>query len=351
MTTGILRVDGSATLGMGHIERCRGLAEAMTNRGIEPLFVCRRLDGFPRASLARDGYEAQMIDPAGLEEDAQATASIADRRDSVFIITDIVHGDYGDDIEELRRYHRALPEDLVTIAFSNGHVRDLGSDLVVDPYVHSVRSDGTEGTLGGPKYFVFRRELRDVIPAQRSHPDRADRLLVTIGGSDKCHITEQVLEALIVLNDADLEASVIVGPAYPSELVDRARALAERVAGEVVFLEDDGDLPRQMARADMAVTGDGLTKYETALFGLPSLIIPRPNSDPTINDPFGKQGTARILPSIDRLSVQRLAEEIANLRDDPAHRRSMSETGRSLLDGRGVDRILDQILARCSLEL
>jgi spore coat polysaccharide biosynthesis predicted glycosyltransferase SpsG len=94
---------------------------------------------------------------------------------------------------------------------------------------------------------------------------------------------------------------------------------------------------------DLAITGDGLTKYETAVTGTPSIIVARPDSNARINANFIAGGTAVCAePGADGRWAG-LPPAIRCLVEGRAAREAMSRRGRQLVDGRGLDRVLDRI--------
>jgi spore coat polysaccharide biosynthesis predicted glycosyltransferase SpsG len=99
-----------------------------------------------------------------------------------------------------------------------------------------------------------------------------------------------------------------------------------------------------MRWADLAITGDGLTKYECALLGTPAITLSRPDSDEAMNERFVAAGTSLHLGC--GLDAAELASAISALRVDAPCRAQMSRRGTTLFDGRGAERIIHAIDAR-----
>jgi spore coat polysaccharide biosynthesis predicted glycosyltransferase SpsG len=229
----------------------------------------------------------------------------------------------------------------VVVALAGGRLVDLPASVVVAPYVHTTASLDTGRTLlAGPAYFIFRREFAAAATQARTIAARARRVLVTLGGADPAHLTPTVLAALHALADAELEVRVVVGPRFPADLRAEIVRAAAALGRACTLLPSDTDLAAAMLWADLAITADGFTRYETAVTGTPSLTLELPGSDPELNVVFASAGTTRTVADAVALGASELAVLVSDLLSDRAARLEMSRRGRELLDGRGVERIL-----------
>lgn len=338
----ILRADGSSQLGLGHIVRCLSLAEDACELGFQPILVTRDSERGALDPWTSSTFDTQLLPKeTGIEEDAKRTRELVERAGAKGVVTDLVNSEYGDRPEALRSFHRTISDATLTAAFGDDRLRRLGSDISIVPYVHSPSGgwNGKARLLAGPDYFVIRPELRR-IGSDPSIPHRARNLFVTIGGSDPCGITLDVLDGLERLDLRSLDARVLLGPAYTPKLRRRAREQAEKMDGEVAIVEEDGAMVQELDRADLVVTGGGLTKYEAAYLGVPTLLIPRPETDPSINEAFSNTGSARLLPAVDELDPSRIALQLRELIEDWEARKEMAVNGQALVDGDGSHRIL-----------
>jgi spore coat polysaccharide biosynthesis predicted glycosyltransferase SpsG len=98
-----------------------------------------------------------------------------------------------------------------------------------------------------------------------------------------------------------------------------------------------------MLWADLAIIGDGLTKYEAAVTGTPSLMVSRPGSPSKLNRAFAETGATHSLGLWTELEVERLSETIHQALRDHSWRAKLSRKGKALVDGRGRERILESI--------
>ena len=98
-----------------------------------------------------------------------------------------------------------------------------------------------------------------------------------------------------------------------------------------------------MLSSDLVIIGDGLIKYEAAVTGTPSIMLSRFDSESAPNMIFEQAGTTRHLGDGGQIPVQILAEEIRKILVDAELRRSMSQNGKALVDGKGLTRIIERI--------
>ena len=99
-----------------------------------------------------------------------------------------------------------------------------------------------------------------------------------------------------------------------------------------------------ISKSDIAIIGSGLTKYEAASLGLPSIVISNDAYHSSIMDDFVKYATVVHLGDIDTVNDSQIAEATINLMNDFEKRKNMSNAGKAMIDGDGVDRIFSKLI-------
>ncbi len=323
-----IRADAGPDIGTGHVMRMIALAQAWAGQGGRVHFV-GRIDSAPlcerilREGFAQSAPAAVHPDPADLE----------------FLLRHSAPGDwvaldgYHFDTNYMRAVRAAGRKLLVMDDICDRGAYDadiyLNQNLGAEALRPALAQDAL--SLRGIRYALLRREFADAAP--RACPAKARRILVTFGGADPQDETGKALEALALLDDPDLEVTVVSGAANPHAPDHAARAA--RLPGTVEALASVDDMSRLMARADLALCAAGSTCWELCRFGVPMLL--RPIADNQV-------GIARELEALG--VAVRAAEEPAAMakvlgaliRDMPARAR-MAETGQRLVDGRGAARV------------
>ncbi len=192
--------------------------------------------------------------------------------------------------------------------------------------------------LLGPRYALLRPEFRAWRGSRREVPDAARKILVTLGGADPNNISLRVIRALQQAAVDGLEAVVVLGAYNPHR---QTLQLATQDSKIPIRLEFDViNMPELMGWADVAISGGGSTCWELAFLGLPSLLLALAENQRGIADGLGKAGAAVNLGWYEQVTSTRIADELVALCEDPFLRRRLSQTGRSLVDGSGIERIV-----------
>jgi spore coat polysaccharide biosynthesis predicted glycosyltransferase SpsG len=113
--------------------------------------------------------------------------------------------------------------------------------------------------------------------------------------------------------------------------------------GKYSLVEQNSNMANTMMWADLAITGDGLTKYETAVTGTPNITISHPRSDEAIHREFVKAGTTIFLGNGCLIENSELEGKIRDLLHDYQLRFTLSKNGKALVDGKGLERIIATI--------
>jgi spore coat polysaccharide biosynthesis predicted glycosyltransferase SpsG len=325
----ILRADGSAAIGLGHVMRLLALGQAWVDAGgrVEAL-----LDA-PEAILERyrrEGMDAPSSDDlaALLRADSRSVAVI-DRPEL--------------DLEDLRALGDGARRTLVVDDLALLPEYPIG--LVLNQNAHAdparYRGAAADHLLLGLRYVLLRREFRSL--PDRAIRARASRLLVTFGGGDPTGMTIRTLAALREL-PADvrsgLEVRVIVGVANTA--ADRIVSAARNAEGAtIVVARAIENMVEAMTWADLAITSGGSTVWELARTGCPALTVATAPAEIALStgldavDLFDRLG-----PESD-LDPPRLAAAIGRGLSDLPWRERMSRRGQELVDGRGAERVVD----------
>lgn len=158
--------------------------------------------------------------------------------------------------------------------------------------------------------------------------------LVSFGGSPVDTATNLVLEALAQLR---FGGKVLVIPA--------AGNCPAPGGLDVDFLPASAEFHGLLAASDLAILAGGLSLYEAAFFGVPSLCIPLNHHQQQTALKLERAGCCRNLGLLESLTPEVIAPGIGTILRTAKIRRLMSRRGSSLFDGKGVSRTLDLILA------
>ena len=344
----VLRADGSDRLGMGHIMRCLAFADGLSDVGVESVFVTKAFDSRVTDLIRSRGYDVRKI-PSDVTytDDAHLTREIAARDGAKLVVTDICHLAALENRKALDAYHRSLMCDCFVICLAGSDVVNIPAHIVVNPYFRTTypnsQTDDAQTLLLGPSHFIFRREFIEAAWVPRTIAREASRILVTVGGGDELHLTAKIIRALCALPEQGLSLRIVLGPTYSDELRREVTDLLVEFKGDYDLLDHKTNMAEAMLWADLAITGDGLTKYETAVTGTPNITLSRPASDESLNKEFEKARTTLYLGDGTLIDGNVLASKIQTVLRNFSLRESMSQRGKTLVDGRGLERIIAKI--------
>jgi len=331
VTAVLLRADAGQAIGAGHLMRCLSLARALPAT-VEPIVVTScpvpsLLDRVRDAGIRLERLEASHPDPT----DVPAVAALARRTSASAIVIDGYHFD--------ERYVDAMNgAGLRTIVIDDApRLSEYRSAVLVDQNIGALsqpyRVASHTRVLLGPRFTLLAPEYAEV-PA-RVVPACARRLLVTMGAADPRDATSLVLRALRPVGDR-FDVTVVVGAA------NSRRELVRTLAGELPaasVVENASGLQSLLGAADMAIAAVGITIWEIARYGVPTLLL---SGDPVhhrVAQIASRYGAHRWLGSIADVTDSAIATAVADLAEDASARREMARLGQALIDGRGAHRV------------
>jgi UDP-2,4-diacetamido-2,4,6-trideoxy-beta-L-altropyranose hydrolase len=333
--------DVSPSIGTGHLRRCLTLARALRTRGAEVHFACGCLEFDAVRELADTAHgwtltdlslspETSARELARLYGGLNAHAAVIDRY-GISEESGLIFAESG----------------LRWLQFDGDTTKRLWANWVVNPSP-SATTSAYHGRLQrpnarlflGPRYALVRDEFR----RGRSEAARSEvrSILLTFGGGDDRGASSLCLEAL--------DGSI--GPVVLTILVSDANpgAAALRQIGQsradvrIVSNATPAQTAEEMARADLAIIGGGMTTFEAAAMGLPALIIQIAPNQAVYARAWQHAGAALDLGPLDSLTSSVIAHRTRQLLNNPGLRAAMSGTGPALVDGCGSKRIAERVL-------
>jgi UDP-2,4-diacetamido-2,4,6-trideoxy-beta-L-altropyranose hydrolase len=310
-----LRTTSGPAVGLGHLRRCLTLADELKATGHAPTFW---LDGDVRGFelIAAAGHSAEPADEALAGADRQI----------IVVVDDYAVG--GPWLSALRPRVAALAliDDLANRPTDVDLVLNSAVDADELPYHDDAR------LLLGPRYALLRRSFRKLPPRQTT-PD-VRRVLVTLGGADPNALTPAIV-ATVRRVLPEVAVDVVIGPLFAGG------AAVEALAGDdkVTLHHAPADIAPLMKAADLAVSGGGQTSYELAAVGLPSLALCLAE-----NQRRSLQALAAV-PTLLATDEAGLGDALAQLAADRGRRQSLTDSGQRLVDGQGVSRVAEELLA------
>ncbi|MFP5268889.1 UDP-2,4-diacetamido-2,4,6-trideoxy-beta-L-altropyranose hydrolase [Coleofasciculus sp.] len=336
----VVRVEASTQIGTGHVMRCLALAQAWQDAGGQPIFVMST-DAPPiRARLESEGVEVINLSvQVGSAEDAKETATLAQHLGANWVVVDGYY--FG------AEYQRIIKNSGLCLLFIDdyGHAQHYWANIVLNQNIDAHeglylnRSPDTKLLLG-TRYALLRQEFRQWQGWTRKISQVAQKVLVTLGGSDPENVTLKVIRGLQRVDVQGLEAIVIVVVGGSNPHYEQLQA-AVKVSQFPISLERNvTNMPELMAWADVAISAGGSTTWELAFMGLPSLVLILADNQRAIAETLGEMGVDVNLGWHEDVSVTDIAQAMKQLRVSSGIRSEMARHGLELIDGEGTARVL-----------
>jgi spore coat polysaccharide biosynthesis predicted glycosyltransferase SpsG len=354
----VMRCDGSAALGMGHVSRCLALAEELRGaHRLDVTFAMRDPDSVGVAAVRAQGYRLEGVPAeADIAADEWLRACVASREARALVV------DVSDQLSRAA-LESARAAGILVVTIDDASDRRLASDLAFYPPVPQVEEMDWRAFAGkrfvGWEWVILKRDFAPEAPA----PDgsggsgvagesgrsglaqgatRAIDVLLTMGASDPAGMTEFALGALNLLS-MPLAVAVVVGPVFSRamELIDAAA----RSAHAVQIIRAPASMARWMRASRIAVASFGVSAYELAACGVPAVHLCLTADHARSSSAFDRQGMALTAGIIDCVTPTQVADAVARLMGHAGLRAEMAARARQLVDGRGAKRVAAAIVA------
>lgn len=325
----VLRADGSAHLGAGHVMRCLALAEAWRDQGGRVLFAAAELSPALAARLQAQEMEWQRINPADPESVGWAAGA-------AWVVLDGYHLD------------AAMPERLssaghrVMVIDDYGHSTPgfvhllLNPNLHASPALHAKHTSPTELLLG-PRYCPLRREFVAMHPKSPQDSERpVSRVIISLGGADPCNRTLDVLRCITPAISEGMRVRVIAGGA--NRHLPSLQAWVDRHP-EIELVVDAPRMVDHFLWADAGILPASTTALEAFRCGLPCILIASVDNQRMVAVHARAVGLGRVVEAYDRLDTEIFEEAWRGLLDQSGWRAGQTQRMIGLVDGQGCRRI------------
>lgn len=378
----VIRADANSKIGMGHVTRCLSVADALLKRGEEVLFVTA--DDTPVPLLTKKGipYRVLHTDYADMEAELpelwevlrelpqgaeSPDAALAQKNTSILV----------DSYYVTEKYLAALKKRITTIYMDDIYAFSYPVDMLINyniygeemGYEKDAAFADTKLLLGanyvplreefsaGAGYVQSRKELsaetENVTPAEDRLHQTAEQgrtadggILITTGGSDSFNLAGQLLmEAMKYDALKEKEYHVVSGSLNPH--IRELQALAQKHENIHIHCNVT-NMAELMAESEVALSAGGSTLYELCAVGVPVIAFSFAENQERLVQTFVKRGIAQYggnYRTDGNKMIQNTIAGLETLLEDKNLRTEYREKARTLVDGKGADRIAEAIIS------
>jgi len=189
-------------------------------------------------------------------------------------------------------------------------------------------------TLFGPDYSVLAPEFEALHAKKRQFNRPIDSVLITFGGTDPHSLTPLLADKLLQIQP-NLSMTLLAGPGCKN-----IPALKDRQSETVKLLESTSEMAQTLFDHSAVFCSGGVTLHEAMAVGTPAFVINQVAHQSEKADRAEKQGAAMNLGVAESWNENRLPEI---LKSSPDTLEKMSQAGKSLIDGKGLQRVAGAI--------
>lgn len=338
-----IRVDANDKIGIGHVMRCLSIAEELHDRGKDVTFIIA--DTSAQKMILERGFKTLCL--YSLWNDLEREIDIMIHVIKYYQISSLLIDSYF--VTEL--YLKIIGQYTKTIYIDDIDHFIYPVDLLVNYNIYAEDLDYQSRyqkacinarLLLGCRYIPLRKEF---FLTKREVHARTSNILVTSGGTDSYDVTSYLLKEIYKQSWFEkFDYYVIIGNFNQNKikLIEQWKQYKN-----MHLLVDISNIADYMKKCDIAITAGGITTYELCACGIPSIMYTLADNQLNIAKSVSDQ---KIIPWVGDVRhdmkgcIQRILHFIENFNGDINYLQQVSQKMKNIVDGRGCERLVDNIL-------
>jgi len=309
--------------GFGHITRCLSLCEAFQERNINAKIFLETTDDLSSVLSGKEYTCFSWEESTPIIEELSAN--------DVVILDSYIAGE--------SFYQRVSQKVGLSIFFDDNHRLSYPQGIIINGAIDATQLNYPQAEhlryLLGSDYLPLRKEFWNVSPKEVK--DATSNILVTVGGDDQFGLTLRILK-LIDRNFPHVHKSAIV-----TEFCKDLEALKEMQdqKTDIVLQPSAKEIKELMGHSDIAISAGGQTLYELAATGTPTIALSVSRDQDLNISGLESRGFLQCAGFYSDHDLDDKLCTLINFLFDKDKRKEASHLGRSLVDGKGAQRIVD----------
>lgn len=338
------RVDANNLIGTGHFFRCLFIARELKKRCITSTFLMAGHREHIQEIFRKEGFGLEVI-PYEWEFDRSYLAgrlTALKKGKSLLVIDHPAHSFYDPTFQtNIRSKNIRLM--MITFRSENHFHADIVHNQNLSALEEKYSAESYTKLLLGPEYVILDERYSRLRLLRRSYLWPVQTVLLSFGGVDNTNLTLQALAAMAKMGEKPRRIITVVGPLY-ARLDELKKFVTGHTAQPVDLHINTRKMPDLMAEADLAITSGGLTIWELACLGIPNLVISISEREKIHTPLLAKRGVCIYLGHGDEVSQNTISEALTKTMNDEGQCAVMASSGMELVDGKGTERVLDQMM-------
>lgn len=319
----VIRSDGSRLIGMGHLVRSIAVAKSLIKEKAS-VFFCMRDFAEGVAFIKSHGF---MVETIAIDKKQNVEKIISLSPDIV------IHDFLETDIFYMGELKKKLPK-CIFIGFD-----DLGSGNTEHHALFDANRPPAKEKhhFFGADYIILREEITAASWRNKIIKEKAGFVLVLFGGSDPASLTLKLVSDWAKLLP-DITFRIVLGPGMRNK-----KEIESYFAENILFHENLNakEMADLMVHADMALSSGGISMFELACLGVPSIVLAQNKAETVNMHLFAQNQIIKDMGLGKDVSSAYLIKTILELSANRLERKQMSLNGKRYVDGKGLKRIIE----------
>ncbi len=316
-------VDVGGEVGWGHYMRSHALAIELISGGVE-------VDFHTIGSIDRSPEDGFIVSSNG--RDKLATIEYLSQKVNILVL------DLYEFTSEVVNRAAIFP---VSVCIDDTSSELFKCDLLVNPNLNSnfTHRMGKQTTyLIGGNHIILRQQF-DHVPKRNCNRE-ASHLFVAFGGTDPANLTQEITDILKRINHTQVQKiTVLVGDASTQKKIKKQTRNDRRF----LVIHNTKNVCALLREADIGIIAAGTMLYETAVTGLPCLVVSINESQKREALAFAENDAIIYLGDAQSLNKEKLLDGLNQL-ENLNTRQKIVKKCQSLIDGKGRIRVANKIL-------
>jgi len=321
-----IRVDMGNEIGSGHFFRCSSLAKELRNRGKTIIFLVSDENKFFKHT--KDNFPFLILN--GINEKEKISQCKELMKNIKVIIIDLSHYNSIYSKELGCKNNVVLIDDLGNIDVFSKFL--INGSIVKKFQNYSIKNKSTK-TFFGPDFMIVQLEFFKERSSVKISEKEIKKILLIFGGSDDENLTSKILP---ILQTKNYEINVILGPTNTKK--DEVNKIIKDYPNVKVECSVE-KISELFSKQDLVISSAGITVYELATLGIPTIMIPTTAAQIETAIEIEKRGFGINYGIWDNNSKR--LESVLSKMNNYDLRYQMYESGRKIIDGLAVKKISD----------
>lgn len=319
--------EASEKIGFGHFMECLSIAMKLSDNGIKISFL-----------INENKAAIRFLNNLGLSyhvyTDFSAIDSFLKKNNFLTCITNL----RSVLLDIMKKIKQEGIKSVIIDELGNKHIIAdvLINGAIVEDWHKYFYPDKKPKTYFGPSYMILGESF---LKYHNKEKEITGTVLVSMGGVDRSGTTLKLIKTLKEFKG--IKKKVVIGPGFYRE--DELNIIKIKLDESFELLYDIKDLSNLIYESDITFSAGGNTLHEAACVGTPAVLLWEDQHEKEQAEWFAKKGAAINLGSGIIAKEEGVIEATDKLLKDHIRWEKMSDKGKELIDGRGLERIVNII--------